>query len=882
MVNVSDLNRNVSPWVNRAREGRRVTVMKDSVPVAQLVGIDQMRYLDLLERNAEAAAAAIPDPAGDPTAPALSDLTPRLGQTSIGITASGEEICLDLNRHYLAIGSDATEVAALLSAMIAGAEPATPTEFIVGTANPTVTLVHRRRRTDIPTAVEPNLEIATIAARFAEQLTGELASRDALLRAADVNSIADYRAQNPDTASTAPDLIVVLDQADLVVEHLDAPTLTTLLRRGDRYGIHLWLIARTLKGLEHLPLPTSRLTTRLDSRNVSRKILETPEAVALGYGRALLCEPMATSQILLARPDHSRSSLRPERGTTGWGPRLNAPVTLAEADLQRAPDSSELGITLGVTDPPREPYVIRPSNLGGNILVLGQRGSGVTTAITTLIASTGFSYTPADCSFFIIDSDTKQDLTVVNEFPNIAGYARLSDVDIIERMLAILCQELNDRDQVPESDFTGDDYPRHSMVVISDWEVFASSASAEQLRKLHVLLDHGPRAGIYVVIAARSAMQIPVKLQSYFGVTVHLRVEDVSASGYLSASARALAREIPADQPGRCVDIRGARAARIAYPSLSSMSDTEPDPDGLPALVQALRAAHPEQPPAARIPSVATVIEEAEVWKAFTPDAAKPAWVPLWQPIGVSAETLQIATAGDHILAVGDPQSGKTNLMRTLINNVVRQLGPEDAQFVILDSSGDLSDVGPLLERHGMLLGYAMNREAADQIVAAKVRPVIEGRVLTADTPVNKEIMDHRSWWSGPDIFVIVDDATAFNSGIYGGGSSSTLAQLISLHTRLGLHVYATSPARTYIGDQRSVPLVGALAAPNATAIYLSGKPAYGTVHAGTDIRFTQRRPGHGVLLDWDTGTQQVVQTSLSAPWSDGGIPRGYDGSLLL
>lgn len=875
MVNVSDLNRNVSPWVNRAREGRRVTVMKDSVPVAQIVGIDQMRYLDLLERTAEAANATTTDTAGDPSAPALSSLTPQAGQTSIGITAAGEEVSLDLNRHYLAIGSDDTELSALLSAMIAGAEPAGPTEIIIGTANPTVNLVHQPRRTGIPATVEPNLEIGTAAARFAEQLAGELESRDTLLRAASVNSIADYRSKNPDTASAVPDLIVVLDQADLIAKHLESSTLTTLLRRGDQYGMRLWLITHTLNNLEGLPLPTHRLTTRLDSRNLSRKIIDTPDAVALGYGRGFLSEPMSTSQLVLARPDHARNSFRPEFATTAWGPRLNAPLSLAEIDLHQA-HSDELAITLGVTDPPREPYVIRPSSAGGNILILGQHGSGVTTAITTLVASTGFSYAPADCNFYIIDSDTKQDLSSVDEFPNVSGYSRLSDVDVIERMLAILCQELNDRDQLRVSEFVDDGFPRHSLLIISDWEAFSSAASAAQLHKVHVLLEHGPRAGVHVVVAARSGLQIPAKLQGHFGVTVHLKVGDVNASVYIPAGAKQLAQAIPTDQPGRCVDLRAGKAARIAYPQLDPMTDGAPDLDRLTALTQALRTAHPEQATATRISYIPTVINEADVWAAWekiAPRAIKPAWVPLWQPIGVSAETLQVATAGDHILVVGDPQSGRTNLMRTLINNIVRQLGPGDAQFVILDSSGDLSDVRAWLDQRGMLLGYAMNREAADQLINKTVKPLIEDRVPSAETPVSREIMDNRSWWSGPDIFVIVDDATAFASDIYGSSSSSTLARLIALHPRLGLHVYATSLARTYVEDQRTVPLVGALMATNAAAVYLSGRPDYGTVHTFSDITFAQRRPGNGVLLSWETVTQEVVQTSLSAPWNEGGIP---------
>lgn len=875
LVNISDLNRNVSPWVNRAREGRRVTVMKDSVPVAQIVGIDQMRYLDLLERSAETTAAATPDPAGDPSAPALGSFTPQPGQTTIGITPAGEEISLDLNRHYLVTGADDTELTALLSAMLAAAEPNGPLEIIIGTANPAVNLVHDRRRPDIPAVVASNLEIGTAGARFAEQLVGELESRDALLRVVDVNSIADYRSARPDIAETVPDLVVVIDQADLVATHLDTTTLTTLLRRGDRYGIHLWLVTRTLNNIEHLPLPTYRLTTRLESRNLSRKILDTTDAVALGQGRAYLSGPMSTLQFALARPDHLRSPLQPEIGTTAWGPRLNAPVTLGEIDRHEHL-AGELAITLGITDPPREPYVIRPPKLAANILILGQPGSGITTAITTLVASTGFAYAPSDCRFFIIDSDTKQDLEMLDALPNVGGYAAVSDVDMIERMIADLLQILEERDQLHESEFDNDVLPRHSFLVISDWRAFASSSSAEHLRKLQVLLDLGSRVGLHVVVAAHDAMQIPVKLHSHFGSTVHLKVEDVNSPGYISTRARQLAKAIPVDQPGRCVDIHNGKAARIAYPQLDSMADTGPDPDGFSTLTQALRAARPAEESATRILPVSTIVEDEDVWQAWeasAPHAVKPTWVPLWQPIGVSAETLRIATVGDHVLAVGDPRSGRTNLMRTLINNVVRQLDPSAAQFVILDSSGDLSDVRAELEQRGMLLGYAMNPQAAGQLISEKVGAVIESRVPTADTPLSREIMDNRSWYSGPDVFVIVDEATKFTVGPYGSCPSRTLSQLVELHPRLGLHVYATSLAENYSRDQHAVPLLQALTTRNAAAVYLSGRGSYGTVHAGTDIKFTERRPGHGVLLNWETMSQEVVQTSLSAPWDENGLP---------
>ncbi|NBH09273.1 pentapeptide repeat-containing protein [Amycolatopsis sp. SID8362] len=114
--------------------------------------------------------------------------------------------------------------------------------------------------------------------------------------------------------------------------------------------------------------------------------------------------------------------------------------------------------------------------------------------------------------------------------------------------------------------------------------------------------------------------------------------------------------------------------------------------------------------------------------------------------------------ADPHFVALMGPESGKTTLLRTILRGIVEQYTP--AQAVIL-----LVDYRRTLLRHVAtehLLAYAVSSAQLSSMLE-DVRESLRRRLPGPD--VTQEQLKNRSWWSGPDLYVVVDDAELVTPG---------------------------------------------------------------------------------------------------------------------
>lgn len=597
-----------------------------------------------------------------------------------------------------------------------------------------------------------------------------------------------------------------------------------------------------------------------------------------------------------------------------WKPSLRAPISLADVELPTGQRTSgPLQFRLGDTDAPRQaarlPFCINPEGGEAHIRILGRAQSGRTTTVQSIIAAAQMAYSPRYCSFYLIDYGGAK-LAESAEMPNVGGYARRMDKELIDRfigefyrVLAIREREFGIRkvtdlagyfDSREGNPVEGDPYG-HMFLVVDGFaayteEMKAISPDTPFLR----LVRDGTPYGLHLVVTSDNADRIPFKMREYFGTTIHLRVEDANTSSIASLPpvSKQLVKDIPFGQPGRCVDFSRELAARIVVPQRAAIEPTGEDGGqptfnhyasyrtGIQGFVEEMKNQTSER--AEQINAAPESIDHAVVWEIYENKIkANP---PVNEdghrdsmdkhiPIGVSCEDLRIVSAPDsvspHLLAIGDVGSGKTSFLRGHINSIIRQYTPEQAQFVIIENQYKLHYEQDQLEQYGYLLSYATT-PAQIEAAVKKVTEMIKPRIPTETTRLTSEQVRNRTWYQGPEVFVLIDNATSF---VQGGAWPTKLDPLLLLmeeRNDLGLHVYATGKAQGFNSVRESNKLYKTMALSNTATLLFSGPYDAGTIWPGTGIRFESRRPGQAALVeDPSGGAPEVIQTPLARPWDD-------------
>jgi S-DNA-T family DNA segregation ATPase FtsK/SpoIIIE len=115
-------------------------------------------------------------------------------------------------------------------------------------------------------------------------------------------------------------------------------------------------------------------------------------------------------------------------------------------------------------------------------------------------------------------------------------------------------------------------------------------------------------------------------------------------------------------------------------------------------------------------------------------------------PVGVDLEGPE-----PHLLVYGDGESGKTNLLRLLLDGYVKLRTPDRLGIVLVDYRRTLLDVVP----KEYLLAYCTGPQQT-AAVATEIAGSLKQRIPGPD--VTSEQLRDRSWWTGLDVLFVVDD----------------------------------------------------------------------------------------------------------------------------
>lgn len=547
------------------------------------------------------------------------------------------------------------------------------------------------------------------------------------------------------------------------------------------------------------------------------------------------------------------------RGTAArqvWLPPLAEPPTLeallpplVPGEHGLAPEGRAgrggLRVPVGLVDRPyhqrRDPFWLDLSGAGGHVAVVGGPQSGKSTVLRDLVAGLALTHSPRQVQLYCLDLGGGA-LAGLRDLPHVGSVAGRLAPDLVRRTLAEVEGVLLRREKIFEAlavdsmasyrrlreqqaagaarpePLLEEDPHGDVFLVVDGWGALRTDFEPLEAQ-ITAIAARGLTYGVHVVVAATRWMEVRPALRDLLGTRVELRLGDPTESEV----DRRLATNVPQSAPGR-----GLTPDRLHFLSALPRIDGAPDvaglADGVADLVARVRAAWPGAgAPAVRmLPAVLPYPDlAAHVRSAGALDRARPV-------LGIDENDLAPVhlelAAEPHLVVLGDTRSGKTNVLRVLVEQVTAGYTPDEAKVVLLDYRHTLLDVAdrPHVLAHGFSSAHA----------APIVAQVVTG--LTKRLPpqdITPDRLAARDWWHGPELFVVVDDYD-----LVAGGSGTPLAPLLDLlplARDIGLHVVL---ARASGGAGRAMfePVLQRLREAGSPALLLSGSkdegPLFGTV----------------------------------------------------
>jgi S-DNA-T family DNA segregation ATPase FtsK/SpoIIIE len=356
-------------------------------------------------------------------------------------------------------------------------------------------------------------------------------------------------------------------------------------------------------------------------------------------------------------------------------------------------------------------------------------------------------------------------------------------------------------------------------LVLDDWAAFRKDFE-ELTDQVLDIAQRGLGYGVHVIITSGRWADFRLPMQSVLGTVIELKIND--ALDFVVG--RRHMEKLQTAPTGRVLT-SDTLQSQLALPTFGE-STLVPGSAGQD-LVRAVSGARARDgAPAVRmLPDKVTYGE----LRAQDKDAA-PAIVGLaeadLEPVRFDLESGQ-----RHVLIYGDSGSGKSYTLRVLIDEVLRDARPGQVMFGVIDTRRAL--LGYIHDDY--LGGYGGTRKSSELLVEG-MRRELERRLPPSDVTV--EQLRNRSWWNGPEMYIVVDDFDMVE------GSQNPLRPLIPYLAQaadIGLHVIV---ARRSAGAGRAgyESVLQALRDAVATGVLLSGDRQEGQIWPS--VKFRRFPPG--------------------------------------
>ncbi|GAA3677679.1 type VII secretion protein EccC [Lentzea roselyniae] len=549
-----------------------------------------------------------------------------------------------------------------------------------------------------------------------------------------------------------------------------------------------------------------------------------------------------------------------------WLPPLTTPPSLDQLlpPLEPDPDlglcaaglaeRGGLTVPVGVVDKPfeqmRDLLRVDLSGAGGHVGIAGGPQSGKSTMVRTLITALALTHTPAETQFYCLDFGGGT-LAALEGLPHVGGVAGRMQAERIARTIAEVQGVLSQREQLfgdhaveGMADYRArraagefaDDQHGDVFLVIDGWGSMRTDYEQHD-PAVRQLAQRGLAYGVHIVLTVNRWSDIHSGLRDSLGTRLELRLGDAIDSVIDMRKAA----QVP-HAPGR-----GLTPDKLHFLSAAPRIDGHAGVDGLADatrdLVQAVAESWPGKPaPVVRmLPAVlpAAELPEPTASKQVALGAGELDLQPVWHDF----------TARPHLTIMGDTGSGKTGTLRLIAAALPKMYTPEQVQIVVVDPRRGLLESIPDAYRRAA----AVSSAAAAEVIAPLAME-LKSRVPGSD--ISPARLRRRDWWTGPDIYVLVDDYDLLVGGL--GGPLDPLVELLPQAGDIGLHVVL---ARAAAGSSRTAmdSVVRRLQESNTPELAFSMPPNEMPLLNGTRGRqlppgrglMTTRRDGIGLQVGW-------------------------------
>ncbi|KRC54082.1 MULTISPECIES: type VII secretion protein EccCa [unclassified Nocardioides] len=556
-----------------------------------------------------------------------------------------------------------------------------------------------------------------------------------------------------------------------------------------------------------------------------------------------------------------------------WLPPLDTPDTLDQLmpDLAVHPElglvsmqwrqAGSLTVPIGTVDRPREQrrdtLTVSLSGAAGHVAIVGGPRSGKSTLLRSIVTSLSLTTTPLESQFYVLDfgGGTFAPMTAL---PHVAGVGSRSEPEVVRRILAEVKGIVDRREayfrqhgidsietyRSRRGQGRADDGYGDVFLVIDGWGTLRADFDDLEL-EIQQLAGRGLTFGLHVVTSSARWADFRAAMRDLLGTKLELRLGDAIDSEI----DRKIAALVPTNRPGRGL-VPGKLHFLGGLPRIDGKASAETLGDGVDALISAVAKAWrgPAGPKLRLLPNRISLDEV----RALAP--AGPG-----RPLLLAINEKELAPvafdvdAEPHLLLFGDGKSGKSNFLRTYCQEIMRTRTSAEAQIVVVDYRRSM--LGEVPEEY--LLNYLTSATQA-QPALSDLATYLQNRLPGPD--VTPDQLRNRSWWTGAEVFVVVDDydlvATQQSSPI------ALLQPLLAQARDVGLHVVI---ARRSGGASRALyePVIQSLRDLAMPGILLAGNRDEGVLIG--NLRPGPAAPGRGRLVSRDRGAE-VIQLAWTDP----------------
>lgn len=417
-----------------------------------------------------------------------------------------------------------------------------------------------------------------------------------------------------------------------------------------------------------------------------------------------------------------------------------------------------------------------------NVLIIGGAQIGKSTAIKTLACSLALHNTPEQVQMYLVDY-AGGGLDPLAGLPHVGGVIGRAEPDAINRMLAQIRTLLQSRAQIfrdngiatmaeyrrlrsdPMSPLHAQDPYGDVYVMIDGWDAAVAEGQVLHYRggEVESLIVGALNYGVHFVISTSRVVEMRgIEPHMKAILEFHNETEMSRVNSQLAKTRR--------QAPGHLIVKGQDHHGLVALPRIDGREDPTSINEGMQSLVVAVAeqfaASSAERlrtlPTSITRPELAQMVAAADQ-KALADSGGR--FDPRRQlriALGIREDTLGVsymeAYREPHLLILGAAKSGKSEAIGT-VNDSIAQRFPsvDDAAVIFCDPRR--RHLGKIDDKN--VFAY-VNRP--DELITAATELWERYDVGTRDLPagIDAETRAARSWWRGPEIFIVIDDYHLF------------------------------------------------------------------------------------------------------------------------